>query len=309
MDQNMRLIWLNRTLNVVAMVSGVASGLIGVVALVGDVVKVLQGAGLVPNKWLGVAGILGALGALAAKYAKTPSQAIAAAVPPSKQITPPGGTAALMLLLLSPAIRFFTALVLGACLILSTNDAAAITGQICLNNYNPPWGYFTLPYQAAFPVPPTQVYCQHVPAQGPAPQYWPLEISACTPLPNGSIIPGLHQIDVWVRDGAASMVAYYCARVTVPMFGGYRLDYQALMEMGWFAYVPGDWSGRHMRWIQGIVMGDGTFARFSTYSDAISTSSCTGLYTCQAYGTPVGGLHPWIQVDSFLTQSLYFLRF
>jgi len=88
MNTNLKLIWMNRTLNVVAIVSGIVSGLIGAVAMVGDIVKSIQGLGLVPNKYLGLAGTISLIGIAAAKYSKTPSQAIAAAVPPSKIVSP-----------------------------------------------------------------------------------------------------------------------------------------------------------------------------------------------------------------------------
>lgn len=84
MNMNLKLIWMNRTLNVVAIVSGVVSGLIGAVAAIGDVVKTIQGLGLVPNKYLGLAGAISLIGIAAAKISKTPSQAMAAAIPPSK---------------------------------------------------------------------------------------------------------------------------------------------------------------------------------------------------------------------------------
>jgi hypothetical protein len=89
MDKNLQLIWTNRVLRVFSVITGIVGGLVAVVAMVGDVVKTIQGLGLVPNKWLGIAGGLVTLGTIAATYSKTPSQAIAAAVPPGK--TPPPG--------------------------------------------------------------------------------------------------------------------------------------------------------------------------------------------------------------------------
>lgn len=84
----MKAIWMSRILTAVAALSGIASAGLAVLAGLGDVVKSLQGAGLVPNKYLGLASALAALGVLAAKYSKTPSQAIAAAVPPGKPPAP-----------------------------------------------------------------------------------------------------------------------------------------------------------------------------------------------------------------------------
>lgn len=95
MNANMKLIWTNRALNFVAALSGIASVVVGVLAMVGDVVKTLEGAGLVPNKYLGLAGALGALGVVAAKWSKTPSQAMAAAIPPGAPPAPPPVTEAI----------------------------------------------------------------------------------------------------------------------------------------------------------------------------------------------------------------------
>jgi hypothetical protein len=89
MNANMKAIWTNRALNVVAAIAGIGSVLMGVVAALGDVVKMLEGAGLVPNKYLGIAATLAAVGMAAAKLSKTPSAAIAAAVPPGKAPAPP----------------------------------------------------------------------------------------------------------------------------------------------------------------------------------------------------------------------------
>ncbi len=91
MNANMKAIWTSRILTFVAMMSGAASAVLALLAGLGDVVKSLQGAGLVPNKYLGIASALATLGVIAAKYSKTPSQAIAAAVPPGKAPTPPPG--------------------------------------------------------------------------------------------------------------------------------------------------------------------------------------------------------------------------
>ena len=89
MNANMKAIWTSRALTAFAAMSGIASAVLAVFAGLGDVVKSLEGAGLVPNKYLGIASALAALGVIAAKYSKTPSQAIAAAVPPGQVAAPP----------------------------------------------------------------------------------------------------------------------------------------------------------------------------------------------------------------------------
>ena len=89
MDKNMQLIWTNRVLRAFSVLTGIVGGLVAVMAMVGDVVKKIQGLGLVPNKWLGIASLLMTVGTAAATWSKTPSAAIAAAVPPGKT-TPPG---------------------------------------------------------------------------------------------------------------------------------------------------------------------------------------------------------------------------
>lgn len=88
MDKNMQLIWTNRVLRAFSVLTGIVGGLVAAVAMIGDVVKTIQGAGLVPNKWLGIAGGLVSLGTIAATFSKTPSQAIAAAVPPGQPPAP-----------------------------------------------------------------------------------------------------------------------------------------------------------------------------------------------------------------------------
>jgi hypothetical protein len=68
----------------------------GVLAALGDVSKTLESAGLVPNKYLGLASGLAAIGVVAAKISKTPSPAIAAAVSPAQMasgMSPPPTTA------------------------------------------------------------------------------------------------------------------------------------------------------------------------------------------------------------------------
>lgn len=89
MDKNLQLIWTNRVLRAFSVLTGIVGGLLAVVAMIGDVVKTIQGLGLVPNKWLGIAGGLVSIGTVAATFSKTPSRAIAAAVPPGKSPPPP----------------------------------------------------------------------------------------------------------------------------------------------------------------------------------------------------------------------------
>jgi len=91
MTQNMKLIWTNRALNVFAAISWIVSVVVGMVAALGDVVRTLRDAGVVPTKYLAIASLLAAAGTAAAKYSKTPSQAIAAAVPPAQDPKPPVG--------------------------------------------------------------------------------------------------------------------------------------------------------------------------------------------------------------------------
>lgn len=88
MDKNMQLIWTNRVLRIFSILTGIVGGLMAVMALVGNVVKTIEGAGLLPNKYLGIAGVLMSLGTIAATFSKTPSQAMAAAIPPGK-VPPP----------------------------------------------------------------------------------------------------------------------------------------------------------------------------------------------------------------------------
>jgi len=84
MTSNMKLIWTNRALNLVATLGVMVSALAAAAAKIGEVTELLTKAGIVPAKWAGVAAGIAIVGHLAAKYSKTPSQAIAAAVPPSQ---------------------------------------------------------------------------------------------------------------------------------------------------------------------------------------------------------------------------------
>ena len=76
----MNLIVLNRLLKGVASLGGLAA-------------SALAAGQVPPGAWHAIAAALAALGTLAALYAKTPSQAIAAAVPPGKAPAPPAGGA------------------------------------------------------------------------------------------------------------------------------------------------------------------------------------------------------------------------
>lgn len=68
MTTNMKWIWLNRALNAVMWLAGAVAG--------------MSAAGQVPKSLEPYAAILAIVGGIAAKFAKTPSQSIAAAVPP-----------------------------------------------------------------------------------------------------------------------------------------------------------------------------------------------------------------------------------
>lgn len=90
MDANMRTIWVNRALNLVAFCGVLVSALMAAAAESADIAEQLIKAGVVPAKWAGVAAIIAIFGHVAAKYSKTPSQTIAAAVPPAKGPPPVG---------------------------------------------------------------------------------------------------------------------------------------------------------------------------------------------------------------------------
>lgn len=90
MDSNTKLIWTNRALNLVAFLGVLVSALMATASEIAGIADELTKAGVVPAKWAGVAAIVAVVGHIAAKYSKTPSQAIAAAVPPEKILgTPP----------------------------------------------------------------------------------------------------------------------------------------------------------------------------------------------------------------------------
>lgn len=102
MDTNTKLIWTNRALNVVAFCGVLVSAVMAAASKFADIADELTKAGVVPAKWAGAAALIAILGHIAAKYSKTPSQAIAAAVPPSK--APPGPPAAGVIILLLAAL-------------------------------------------------------------------------------------------------------------------------------------------------------------------------------------------------------------
>lgn len=81
---NAGLIRLNAFLKGIAGLSFIGAAA-GVVVELGGYADQLRALGLdLPKKWLAVLLIVGGAGHVAAYFAKTPSQAIAAAVPPSK---------------------------------------------------------------------------------------------------------------------------------------------------------------------------------------------------------------------------------
>lgn len=86
---NTKLIWTNRALNFVAFMGVLVSALMAAATESGAIADELIKLHVVPAKWAGVAALVAIVGHVAAKYSKTPSQAIAAAVPPSKPGAPP----------------------------------------------------------------------------------------------------------------------------------------------------------------------------------------------------------------------------
>lgn len=94
MDANAKAIWTNRLLNFIAACGVAVSALAAAAAEIGGVAEKLQALGVVPAKWASTAAAIAIVGHFAAKYSKTPSQAIAAAVPPGKAPAPPTGGAA-----------------------------------------------------------------------------------------------------------------------------------------------------------------------------------------------------------------------
>ena len=82
MTTNMKVIWVNRILNIVALLGFSSSTISFIAAHVKDLADILATSGMFPAKWTGWFALVGALGALAGKWSKTPSQAIADAVPP-----------------------------------------------------------------------------------------------------------------------------------------------------------------------------------------------------------------------------------
>lgn len=104
MDANMRTIWINRALNVVAFCGVLVSAAMAAAAESAEIADQLIKAGVVPAKWAGVAAIIAIAGHIAAKYSKTPSQAIAAAMPPPKG-PPPVGVFVLVLALAAALIN------------------------------------------------------------------------------------------------------------------------------------------------------------------------------------------------------------
>jgi hypothetical protein len=84
MTQNMRLIWANRFLNVVAMIGATVDVLMVVLDKIGPLADVALKLGIVPKEWIAVASAIGGLAIAAGKISKTPSPAIAAAVSPAQ---------------------------------------------------------------------------------------------------------------------------------------------------------------------------------------------------------------------------------
>lgn len=124
------------------------------------------------------------------------------------------------------------------------------------------------PWEATYPIGSQHVYCQHMVTET-SPSAWPSNVGACTGNPNGQQIPGVYQVDVWVRD-AGTPASYRCARVNVPQVGHYSLTYAEMMEMGWFSSQA---DGPHHRWIQAIYVGPGTQWLTSSDSD-VFTHGC-----------------------------------
>jgi hypothetical protein len=91
MNANDKAIWTNRALNFVGAAGVLVSAAAVAVSEIGSLTEALTSAGIVPAKWAGVAAGIAIAGHFAAKWSKTPSQAIAAAVPPSKAAPPAPG--------------------------------------------------------------------------------------------------------------------------------------------------------------------------------------------------------------------------
>lgn len=107
MDTNARLILTNKFLNFVATVGLVISALMAAVEKIGPLADEALKLGLIPKEWIAFASLISAAAIIAGKISKTPSQAMAAAVPPAKPSPPPAppvpGVALLLLLAVAVA--------------------------------------------------------------------------------------------------------------------------------------------------------------------------------------------------------------
>lgn len=128
------------------------------------------------------------------------------------------------------------------------------------------------PWETSYPIGNQHVSCAHKMNESTSAQ--PLGTSACVDM------PGLHQFDVWVRDG--NLANEYCARVTTSVGGHWHVDYVEMLELGWRATLT---DAPHQRWVEGITMGSGTVATMSTLPDVYANGDgcqVAPYYACQS---------------------------
>lgn len=175
----------------------------------------------------------------------------------------------------------------------TTNTAEGAIASVCYTNIGGVTGVY--PWNATWPIGSQHVACEHQPTAFVSGS-WPPNVAACTGNPNGGMIPGVGQVDVWTKVNT-SPASYLCARVSIPAGGHYSLDYQTLMQLGWRATYP---DGAHNRWIQGITAGPDTAGQFADLANVYASGPISAGLTYINW--PENSAN-WLQIDTSVTTS------
>lgn len=155
------------------------------------------------------------------------------------------------------------------------------------------------PSIATYPIGSQHVYCAHQPTDfGPSNRA--PSVAPCTVV-NGNQVPGVGQVDVWIRDAYNEPATHhYCARVTVPQSGSYHLTYWEVMAMGWYASGA---SNDSYRWLEGISVGEGVAWLLSSDSDVLTHGCPSGPPQACASGVNWLDSHtkPWFPLTGYST--------
>lgn len=175
---------------------------------------------------------------------------------------------------------------------------SALAGNTCYTYINPYFG--VLPANATYAnMWSEHVYCTHVPTSM-TPDYYPSFTGPCTGNPNGGMVPGEYQIDVWIENSPTdSPRDYKCARLSIPA-SGLHYDFRNVLERGWLATYP---LPNKSWWVQGLYVGPGLAAVASGLPD-VYVSGCTGPATnCTSVVNWRGNAAYWMQADNFVTMA------